>query len=105
MHSFYLLSLLLANSLLLIDRRFRLAFFFDWRRTIATILPGMVVFVLWDILGIGLHIFYAGHSRYSLGVMLGKNFPIEEPLFLFLLCFTSLLLWRGITRYADLHTS
>jgi lycopene cyclase domain-containing protein len=106
MHAYYLASLLVANGCwLIVDRRFCLAFFYDWRRTLYTIIPATLLFVLWDVCGIGFHIFLAGHSRYSLGIMLGKNFPLEEPVFLFLLSYTSLIVWRGLQRHAELRTT
>lgn len=89
--AFLLISII---GLVLIDRRFSLAFFYNPRRASITLLLGMLVFVLWDIFGIGLGIFLSGDSRYASGIMLGPHFPIEEVLFLFFFCYLTLVLYR-----------
>ena len=95
----YALCLLLSISgLLVLDWRYTLAFFHDRRRSLLTVLSAMGLFVIWDLLGIWLNIFFDGTSPYTLGVFLAPNLPVEELLFLFLLCYITLLLYRGVKR-------
>ncbi|MFZ1301832.1 MAG: lycopene cyclase domain-containing protein [Candidatus Microsaccharimonas sp.] len=98
-HFFYLAALLVAISgLFTIDAKYKLAFFYDRARTIKVIGIGMAVFIVWDILGIVLGIFLHGDSAYSLPFVIAPQFPIEELFFLFLLNYTTLILYRGIRR-------
>lgn len=97
----YLGSLLTAiGFLVLADWRFQLAFFYDWRRTTKVIATAISFFLIWDILGVTLKIFFPGNSQYDLGILILPKVPIEELFFLFLLTYVTLLLWRG---YAQLH--
>lgn len=95
----YLLALCISISgLLCIDWRHKLAFWKDARRTIITLVVAIVVFIIWDLLGISLGIFYDGESTFMLPVRLLPHFPIEELFFLFLLTYVTLLLYNGFTR-------
>jgi len=94
----YLLSLLaVIGCLLLVDYRYKLAFFYDWHRAAITLTVGVVIFSIWDIIGIKLGIFFSGQSSYMSGIYLGPEYPLEELLFLFLLCFCSLLIARKVS--------
>ncbi len=91
----YILSLVLSLSgLMLIDQRFKLAFFYDRKRTIYTLGFSILLFLVWDMLGIGLGIFFVGNSVYDTGILLLPELPIEEPVFLLLLCYTTLIIFR-----------
>ena len=95
----YLGSLLFSLfGLATLDKRYQLAFFKDRSRTIITILIGVVVFVIWDILGITLGIFFSGQSVYMSGLYLAPEFPVEEVFFLVLLCYVSLLTYLIMER-------
>jgi len=99
MSAIYLIGLLLATAGLgLTDYKYKLAFFYNRRRTLITLAIGILVFIIWDVLGIALGIFFHGGSPYTLGVWLGPEFPIEELFFLNLLCYSALLLYRGFTK-------
>lgn len=99
-HWFYLFALLISISgLLFIDYRYKLAFWYDVRRTVWTVAITMFVFILWDIIGITLGIFFKGNSQYMLPFVVAPEFPVEELFFLFLLSFVTLLLYRGISRW------
>ena len=92
----YLIGLLVAIFCMgLIDYRYKLALWHNRRRTITTILIAVSIFVIWDILGIGLKIFFHGKSDYSLPFTILPEFPIEELFFLVLLCYTTLIIYRG----------
>ena len=96
---FYLLLLLMAIGCLgLLDRRFKLAYFYDRKRTVMTLMGAVLVFIAWDVLGIHLEIFRIGTSPYISGVQLGREFPLEEVFFLVLLTYNALLLWRAGDR-------
>ncbi len=93
---FYLIALVVSiGCLTLIDRRFSLAFWHDAKRSAVTIGSAMILFIIWDILGISLHIFFDGMSPYMLPIRIFPHFPIEELFFLFLLNYTVLLLYTG----------
>ena len=92
----YLAALLISLAgLVTIDWRYRLAFWYDHVRTIATLVIGIGVFIVWDILGIALGIFFHGGSSYTLPIRILPEFPIEELFFLTLLCYCTLILYRG----------
>ena len=86
------------TCLVTLDRRYKLAFWHDASRTIKTVSIGVGVFVVWDWIGIALGIFHVGTSPYMLGMQILPNFPPEELVFLTLLCYTSLLLYRGMNK-------
>ena len=97
MQWFYLIGLLIGISgLLLIDRRWKLAFWRDGKRTALTLLVAVLVFVLWDIFGIYVGVFFHGGSDYSLPFRLAPEFPIEEIVFLFLLTYSTLIVYHGV---------
>jgi lycopene cyclase domain-containing protein len=96
----YLGGLLISiGGLLILDYRYKLAFWYDAKRTVRTLAIAMVVFLLWDFTAIHLGIFLKGDSPYMLPFELAPHFPLEEIFFLFLLCFVTLLLYRGFGRW------
>lgn len=93
---FYSMALLFSLlGLGVLDHRFKLAFFYDRNRTIKTLALAVMIFAIWDIIGIGLNIFHIGSSQYLTGIQLSPEFPVEELFFLLLLMYNTLLLWRG----------
>lgn len=97
---FYLAALVVSIScLMLTDYRYKLAFWYDQRRSAITISIVMAVFILWDIIGIKLGLFFKGNSQYMLPFEILPEFPLEELFFLFLLAYVSLLLYRGANRW------
>jgi len=97
MQWFYLIGLLVGISgLLLIDRRWKLAFWRDAKRTALTTIVAVLVFVLWDFFGIYVGVFFHGGSQYSLPFRLAPEFPIEEIVFLFLLTYSTLIVYHGV---------
>jgi lycopene cyclase domain-containing protein len=95
----YLAVLMFSISgLAVLDFQHKLVFFADLRRSLLTIAAGLGIFIVWDILGIGLGIFYYGGSRFSTGVMLLPEFPLEELFFLVLLCYVALILSNGAEK-------
>ena len=97
----YLAALLVSlGGLAVLDRRFRLAFWVDRRRTVACLGIGLVLFLAWDVAGIALGIFARGENPYMTGLLLAPELPVEEAFFLLLLCYNSLLVWRALDRRA-----
>lgn len=95
----YLLGLCIAISgLVVIDYRFKLAFFYNWRQTALTLAIAIGLFVVWDIAGIALGIFFHGGSTWTLPIRLLPEFPIEEVFFLFLLTYVTLVSYRYFKR-------
>ncbi len=91
----YLAGLLVAiGCLVLIDWRYKLAFFAHWRRTVLTLGTAIGLFIIWDFLGIWLGIFYHGGSAFTLPVRIAPEFPTEELFFLFLLTYVTLLVYQ-----------
>ncbi|MGV8978929.1 MAG: lycopene cyclase domain-containing protein [Cellulomonas sp.] len=83
------------GGLAVLDRRFRLAFWSDWRRSAVTVGVGVVGFLAWDLAGLGLGIFARGDSPHMTGLLIAPELPIEEVVFLTLLCYVALLAWRA----------
>jgi lycopene cyclase domain-containing protein len=99
-HIFYLASLMGALAgLAVLDRRYRLVLWADapprFQRLARVLLAGLAYFSLWDLAGITLHVFFPGGSPYVTGLWFFPAYPIEEAVFLVLLCYQSLLLWRA----------
>jgi lycopene cyclase domain-containing protein len=90
------LSLLLGSlaGLALLDWHRRLAFFADVRRTTALVVVTVAFFLVWDTVGIALGIFARGDVAVMTGVELWPEMPVEEPVFLVLLTYVTLLCWR-----------
>lgn len=103
MSRYLYLSLLLVSSagMVVLDWKYSLAFFRDARHTTKILLIAVVLFLVWDALGIMLGIFYSGASPYMLGWYLAPELPVEELCFLTFLCYFTLIayllgdrLWR-----------
>lgn len=70
----------------------RLGLFFrraPWRAAIV-LAVGIVFFLAWDLAGIQLGVFFPGRSAIVTGVLLAPGLPLEEPVFLILLCYTTM---------------
>ncbi len=94
----WLYALALVVSLLglvVLDRRFGLAFYYDAKRAATALLLSIIFFVVWDLAGIRAGIFHHGGSAYALPYRLMPEFPVEELLFLCLLTYVTLLLYRA----------
>jgi lycopene cyclase domain-containing protein len=83
----YLLILLASlGFMVLLDQRLRLFFWQDARRAAAVLTTGLVFFLAWDLGGIGLGIFRHGQAE-MIGIQLGPELPLEEPIFLVFLSY------------------
>ena len=87
----YLAALLVSlTGMVVLDRKYRLFFARDARRATVVLVAGILFFLLWDLAGIGLGIFFRGGSPLLTGVVLAPELPLEEVFFLALLCYLSM---------------
>lgn len=87
----YLAALLVAlTGMVLLDRRFRLFFWRDARRAAIVLAVGVVFFLIWDLAGVGLGIFFRGETSFMTGLQIAPEVPVEEVFFLTLLCYLTM---------------
>jgi lycopene cyclase domain-containing protein len=91
MPGLYLAGLAVALvGMTVLDRRFGLFF---WRapiRAAVVMVVGIVFFLVWDLAGIGLGVFFVGDTVLLTGVMVAPEVPLEELFFLALLCYVTM---------------
>jgi len=91
MSALYLLLLVAAIAcMVLVDRRWRLAFWCDARRAAIVLTAGVVTLLLADIIGIALGVFSRASTWAMTGVLLGPELPLEEPVFLAFLTYLTM---------------
>lgn len=91
MSALYLAALLVSvGGLLVLDARYRLFLFTAPVRALVVLVAGVVGFLLWDLAGIGLGIFFEGRPSLLIGIDLAPQLPVEEVVFLVLLCLTAM---------------
>ncbi len=97
-HWFYLVFLLVGVcGLFFADAKYKLVFFYHAKAAIKTILILITILLLADIAGIKLDIFFT-NQRYVTGLhIISPNLPIEELVFLFLLSYVTLIVYRLIS--------
>ena len=96
----YLLALLIAlTGMVLLDRRFTLFFWRSPWRAAVVLIAGIVFFVVWDLAGIGLGIFFRGETAFMTGLQVAPELPVEELFFLALLCYLTMNLYGGVERW------
>jgi lycopene cyclase domain-containing protein len=87
----YLAALGVAlTGMVMLDRRFSLFFWRDARRAAVVLASGVVFFLVWDLFGIGLGIFFRGETEIMTGLQLAPELPVEELFFLILLCYLTM---------------
>lgn len=98
----YLAALAVAlTGMVMLDRRFGLFFWRDARRA-AIVLPlGVVFFLVWDLGGILLGIFFRGQTEFMTGLLIGPELPIEEVFFLTLLCYNTMNAYTAAVDWLD----
>jgi lycopene cyclase domain-containing protein len=103
MQLLYLLALAIALlGMVLLDRRFRLFFWQSWRRAATVLILGVAFFLSWDLAGIGLGIFFRGETSFMTGWQLAPELPVEELLFLALLCYLTMNAYGAVARWSSL---
>jgi lycopene cyclase domain-containing protein len=87
----YLAALGVAlTGMVMLDRRFSLFFWRDAARASIVLVCGVVFFLVWDLFGIGLGIFFRGETSFMTGAQLAPELPVEELFFLILLCYLTM---------------
>lgn len=87
----YLVALGIAlTGMVMLDRRFGLFFWRDARRASVVLVVGVAFFVVWDLFGIGLGIFFRGETDFMTGLQVAPELPVEELFFLALLCYLTM---------------
>ena len=91
MNGLYLAALCVSIAgLLVLDARLRLFVFAAPLRALAVLAVGVAGFLLWDVAGIRLGIFFEGNRALLIGVDLARDLPLEEVFFLVLLSLTTM---------------
>ena len=105
MNVVYAASLVIsAACLVLLDVRFSLVL---RRRPVAgaaALVIGLLFFIAWDAVGIGLGVFRHVDSDWATGLLLAPEFPVEELLFLIFLSYLTLILLSGWQRWRERET-
>lgn len=100
----YLTSLSLGIAcMLLLDFRYKLFFWHDFRSAAIVTVVGVAVMLAWDVAGILLGIFIRGEGEIATGLLFAPEMPIEEPIFLIFLVLCTMILYTGIARIAELR--
>ena len=98
----YLTGLLIALAgMVALDRRFRLFFWVAPVRAAIVLVVGVAFFLAWDASGVGLGIFFRGNLALLIGVQLAPEIPLEELFFLLLLCYLTMNLYNGLSRWSS----
>ncbi|GAA2188796.1 hypothetical protein GCM10009786_19250 [Leucobacter alluvii] len=102
----YLASLLGASGcMLLLDARFRLFFWRDWRAATIVTAVGVLFLLAWDLVGIVTGVFQMGASPGMTGMLIAHELPIEEPVFLAFLVLCTMVTFTGAVRIIERRTS
>tara|TARA_R110002020_G_scaffold152794_9_gene331550 strand:- start:172097 stop:172435 length:339 start_codon:yes stop_codon:yes gene_type:complete len=95
----YLLALLVSlTGMVVLDRRFGLFFWRDARRARIVLPVGVLFFLVWDLFGVGLGIFFRGETEFMTGLLVAPEVPLEEVFFLTLLCYLTMNVYGALTR-------
>jgi lycopene cyclase domain-containing protein len=98
----YLAALAISiTGMVLLDRRFGLFFWRDARRAAIVLVTGVVFFLIWDLGGILLGIFFRGQTDFMTGLLIGPELPIEEVFFLTLLCYNTMIAYTAASDLLD----
>ena len=93
----YLAALAIAlTGMVMLDRRFGLFFWRSARSATIVLVTGVAFFLVWDLFGIGLGIFFRGETSFMTGLQLAPELPIEELFFLTLLCYLTMNLYGAL---------
>ena len=99
MYGSYLLVLTLSLvGLYLLDRTHKLAFTIDPKRSLLSMIPAYILFLVWDLAGIATGIFFRGNNTLLTGVQVFPEFPIEELFFLAVLCYSTLIAFTWVQK-------
>ena len=89
----YLLAIVGSTGCMgLVDHRWRLFLFARPGRAVLVVALGLVFFLAWDLLAIGLDIYHRGESSAMTGIELAPSLPLEEVFFVVFLCYLTMVL-------------
>jgi len=87
----YLVALLVSIAgLVTLDLRWRLFLGAAPGRAAVVLAVGVAGFLLWDLAGVGLGVFFEGRNPFLVGIDLAPDVPLEELFFLILLCLSAM---------------
>ena len=90
----YLIALAVAlAAMIILDHRFHLFFWRSPVRAAVVLAVGLAFFLVWDLQGIRLGIFFRGETSFMTGWEFARELPVEEPYFLLLLCYLAMNLY------------
>lgn len=94
------LGVLLASiaGVTLVDLRWRVALWWDAKRTLIAVASSTALLIMWDLFGIGFGVFRMGSADVMTGVEILPHLPIEEPVFLVGLSYLSAVAYRLALR-------
>ncbi|CAN5445377.1 hypothetical protein BH09ACT4_BH09ACT4_04680 [soil metagenome] len=99
MNLLYFGGLLVAlTGMVVLDVRFRLFFALAPVRAAVVMVIGIAFFLVWDLAGIGLGVFFRANPELLIGVQLAPELPLEELFFLALLCYSTMNVYSAATR-------
>ncbi|MDP3208600.1 MAG: lycopene cyclase domain-containing protein [Rhodoglobus sp.] len=94
----YLAALLVAlTGMVLLDRRFRLFFWAAPWRAAVVLVVGLLFFLGWDLVGVGLGVFFRGETQFMTGLQVAPEVPLEEVFFLLLLCYLTMNIFSWLS--------
>jgi lycopene cyclase domain-containing protein len=94
----YLIGLLIGIAgMVVLDFRYRLFFRRSPARAGIVLVIGVGFFLSWDVAGVGLGIFFRGNLALLTGVQLAPEVPLEELLFLTLLCYLTMNVYAFVS--------
>jgi lycopene cyclase domain-containing protein len=89
----YLLAIIGSTLCMgLVDHRWRLFLFARPGRAALVVAAGVVFFLAWDLVAIGLDIYRRGESPAMTGIELLPDLPLEEVFFVVFLCYLTMVL-------------
>ena len=98
----YLAALLIALfGMVMLDRRFGLFFWQDARRASVVLAAGILFFLVWDLVGVGLGVFFRGETAFMTGLQVAPEIPLEEVFFLALLCYLTMNVYAAASTVLE----
>jgi lycopene cyclase domain-containing protein len=85
-------------GMVILDRRLSLFFWRGAVRATIVLAVGLVFFLVWDLQGIRLGIFFRGETPFMTGWQWAPELPLEEPFFLLLLCYLAMNAYGFFSR-------
>lgn len=96
----YLACLLVSLSgMVLLDLRWRLFLFARPLRGLLTLMAGLLLFLLADIVSIARGFYGRGQSPALSGIEISPHLPVEEIVFIVFLCYLTMVLHGLVTRF------